>query len=233
EADMAHANRVSSMATLAGSLAHDLNQPLAAIASFANGLRQRRRAGTDDAVTTDQVLARIVEQANRAADFIRSMRAFLSRSEGPRARLDLREVAEDAVLLMQGQARAAALRLDWRRPPEPMPVTGDAPRLRQVFVALIQNAIDASPSGGTVTVATTGDTRLWRVSVADAGPGLDEETRRRATEPFFTTKGEKGLGLGLSTALAIVEDHGGRLWLEPRDGAGTLAVMELPKEPPE
>ncbi|WP_372893982.1 PhnD/SsuA/transferrin family substrate-binding protein [Rhodosalinus sp.] len=241
EAEMAHANRVSSMATLAGSLAHDLNQPLAAIASFAGGLRQRRRAGTDDAEMTEKVLARIVEQANRAADFIRSMRAFLSRSEGARARLDLREVADDAVLLTQGLARAAALTLDWRRPAGPMPVLGDAPRLRQVFVALIQNAIDASPPGGTVTVdatretpgGTTSDGPVWRVSVADSGPGLDEETRRRATEPFFTTKGEKGLGLGLSTALAIVEDHGGRLWLEPRAGGGTLAVMDLPMEPPE
>ncbi len=241
EAEMAHANRVSSMATLAGSLAHDLNQPLAAIASFANGLRQRRRAGTDDAETTEKVLARIVEQANRAADFIRSMRAFLSRSEAARARLDLREVVDDAVLLTQGLAHAAELTLDWRRPPGPMPATGDVPRLRQVFVALIQNAIDASSSGGTVTVEatrqtsgeTTSDGPVWRVSVADSGPGIDEETRRRATEPFFTTKGEKGLGLGLSTALAIVEDHGGRLWLEPRAGAGTLAVMDLPLEPPE
>ncbi|WP_273521515.1 PhnD/SsuA/transferrin family substrate-binding protein [Rhodosalinus sediminis] len=230
EAEMAHANRVSSMATLAGSLAHDLNQPLAAIASFAGGLRQRRRAGTDDAETTDKVLARIVEQANRAAEFIRSMRAFLSRGEAARAHLDLRDVADDAVLLTQGLARAAGLTLDWRRPPGPMPVMGDAPRLRQVFVALIQNAIDASPAGGVVTVGATGDEQTWRVSVADSGPGLDDETRRRATEAFFTTKGEKGLGLGLSTALAIAEDHGGRLWLEPRAGGGTVAVMELPMD---
>lgn len=232
EAEMAHANRVSSMAALAGSLAHDLNQPLAAIASFAGGLRQRRRAGTDDAEMTEEVLARIVEQANRAADFIRSMRAFLSRSEAVWERLDLREVADDAVLLTQGLAREAALTLDWRRPPGPMPVTGDAPRLRQVFVALIQNAIDASPTGGVVTVDVTGEGRVWRLSVADSGAGIDAETRHRATEPFFTTKGEKGLGLGLSTALAIVEDHGGALWLEPRAGAGTLAVMDLPMEPP-
>ncbi len=230
EDEMAHSARVSSMATLAGSLAHDLNQPLAAIASFANGLKQRRRAGTDDVEATDNVLARIVEQANRAADFIRSMRAFLSRGEAIEQSLDLRDVVDDAVMLTSGHARGAGLALVWRRPGELMRVSGHPLRLRQVIVALIQNAVDASPSGRTVTVALAARDAFWRLSVVDAGSGLDAEARRRATEPFFTTKGARGLGLGLSTALAIVEDHGGRLWLESRAGGGTLANVELPME---
>ena len=231
EAEMAHTDRLSSMALLAGSLAHDLNQPLAAIASFANGLRQRRRAGTDDPEATDRVLVRIVEQANRGADFIRSMRSFLSRGAPVEERLDLREVIDDAILLTSGHARKSALDLDWRRPPAPADVLGDPVRLRQVVVALVQNAMEASQPGQAITVDLGEQDDRWRLRVIDAGSDLDAEARERATEAFFTTKGAGGLGLGLSTALAIVEERGGRLHLESRPPGGTIAIVELPMEP--
>lgn len=124
EAEMAHAERRSSMALLAGSLAHDLNQPLAAIATFASGLRQRRRAGIEDPEAIERVLGRIVEQANRAADFIRAMRSSLSRGAPVEDRLDLREVVDDAALLTAGRARRSGLALDWRRPPAAAHVLG-------------------------------------------------------------------------------------------------------------
>ena len=230
ETEMAHTDRLSSMAMLAGSLAHDLNQPLAAIAAFANGLRQRRRAGTDDPEATERVLERIVEQANRAADFIRSMRNFLSGGVPVDRPLDLRDVLDDAVLLTSGHARHAGLDLVWHRPAQPARLSGDPVRLRQVAVALIQNAIDASQPGQSVSITLNMREDRHRLAVTDSGVGLDDETHARVTEPFFTTKGEKGLGLGLSTALTIVEDHGGKLWLEPRAEAGIVAHVELPAQ---
>lgn len=227
EGELAHTERVSSMAMLAGSLAHDLNQPLTAIATYAHGLRLRLDKGTADASAIRGAIDRMGEEAARASAFIRSMRDFLAKGDERREGLDLRDVVDEVVMLMTTFAAKRSVRLDWARPHGPAMVHGDGVQLRQAVVALVQNAIEAQEdAGGDVEIRLTRDGQGCRLSVGDRGSGLAEEARHRATEPFFSTKG--GLGLGLATAAQIVDRHGGQLRLEPRSGGGTLALVSLP-----
>jgi CheY-like chemotaxis protein len=109
------------------------------------------------------------------------------------------------------------------------PVAGEAPALREVVMNLVFNAIDALPQGGHIRVKTwSGDDWVF-CAVADDGVGMDDEIRRRALEPFFTTKGPQGTGLGLSVANTIVQRHGGELSLRPNDGKGTVITLRLPR----
>jgi two-component system sensor histidine kinase TtrS len=229
ERELAHTERVSSMATLAGSLAHDLNQPLAAISTFAGGLLRRQREGTLEPEAGTRALERIVEQANRASAFIAAMRRFLAKEPEHPERLDLRDVVDEAVMLLAPQARRAGLTLAWDRPRRPAPSTGVEVQLRQVVVALVQNALDATRAAGRdapVAIDLARDGGRWRLEVADRGAGLADEAKARAFEPFFSTK--EGLGLGLATAAAIVDHHDGALELRDRDGGGTTARLTLP-----
>lgn len=231
EGELAHAERVASMNILAGSLAHDLNQPLAAISTYAKGLLLRHERGTADAAAISSALTRISEQANRASDFIRSMRAFLTKQDTKEESLDLRDLVDEVVMLMSTHARKHDCRLDWRRPQTRACVRGDGVQLRQVAVALVQNAIDAMPDGGPIEISLTEETvgdgaRHSILQVADRGTGLDAAARHHAFEAFFSTKG--GLGLGLATAASIIDHHEGRLSLDPRPQGGTLARVVLP-----
>lgn len=232
EAELAHAERVSSMSMLAGSLAHDLNQPLAAISTYAHGLHLRLERDTADREAIDRTLRRISEEANRASQFIRSMRTFLTKQAEKPETFDLRALIDEVVTLMTTHARKQDCALDWRRPAEPAPVHGDGVQLRQVVVALVQNAVDATtarddrgPSCSVEITLDRGD-RSATIVVADRGTGLSEQARHHAFDPFFSTKG--GLGLGLATAAAIVDRHDGTLTLADRPGGGTCARLRLP-----
>lgn len=226
ESEMAHTERVSSMSMLAGSLAHDLNQPLAAISTYAHGLLLRHQRGTATPEVMESTLHRISEQANRASAFIRSMRAFLTKQPEHKENLDLREVVDEVVMLMKTHAAKQDCRLDWHRPTAPVIVHGDGIQLRQVAVALVQNALDATEGGCHIEISLDPLADTCMLTVADRGTGLDDAARARAFDPFFSTKG--GLGLGLSTAASIVDHHDGVLTLDPRPGGGTLARVRLP-----
>lgn len=231
EGELAHVDRVMSMNILAGSLAHDLNQPLAAISAFARGLLLRQERGTADAEAITATLTRISEQANRASEFIRSMRAFLTKRPDRAEALDLRDLVDEVVMLMATHARHASIALAWQRPAAAVPVQGDGVQLRQVIVALVQNAIDAMAEGGTIVIALAGQDATATLTVTDQGGGLTAEARDQAFEPFFSTKG--GLGLGLATASGIVDHHDGHLTLDPCPDGGTVARLVLPLWRPE
>ncbi|KJS37307.1 MAG: hypothetical protein VR70_12650 [Rhodospirillaceae bacterium BRH_c57] len=230
QGELAHAERVSSLNILAGSLAHDLNQPLAAISTYAAGLLLRQERGTADPAAIEGTLRRISEQANRASAFIRSMRAFLTKQPAQREVLDLRDLVDEVVVLLSTYAAKHNCRLLSIRPAVPIPVFGDDVQLRQVTMALVQNAIDAmegpGADGGEVEISLQRDAEVSILTVSDRGCGLSDEALERALEPFFSTKG--GLGLGLATAATIVDHHNGRLTLEPRPGGGTVACVSLP-----
>jgi CheY-like chemotaxis protein/anti-sigma regulatory factor (Ser/Thr protein kinase) len=108
-------------------------------------------------------------------------------------------------------------------------VAGEAPALREVVMNLIFNAIDALPQGGRISIKTWSGGDWVFCAVADDGVGMDDEVRRRALEPFFTTKGPQGTGLGLSVANSVVQRHGGELSLRPNDGRGTVVTLRLPR----
>ncbi|RDV43604.1 hybrid sensor histidine kinase/response regulator [Leifsonia sp. ku-ls] len=215
------AQRMESLGTLAGGIAHDLNNVLTPILMAVQHLRDEeqdpRRRATLDAVES---------AAERGAAMIRQVLSFARGSEVQRAPVDLagllREVGR---FCRETLPRAIELVVD---APEVLPVvSGDETELFQVLVNLVTNARDAMPDGGTLTIAATSDGAAVRVEVRDSGCGMDAATAGRILEPFFTTK-ETGTGLGLATSAAIVKAHGGELHVDTIPGGGTTVWFRLP-----
>ena len=236
ESELAHADRVSSMNILAGSLAHDLKQPLAAISTFAHSLLLRHKRGTATDEIVEQQLTRISAQANRASEFISSMRNFLIKQPTSNNEQDLRLLIDEVIMLMKGYAQRQQCQLLWHRPDHPIHLVCDDVQLRQVAVALIQNAVDASwaqdlqisdqQAAKKIEIHLDDKHEQIRLDISDHGTGLDETIKDKIFDPFFSTKG--GLGLGLATAASIVDNHDGQLTLSPGENGGTVATMRLP-----
>ena len=230
EAELAHSERLASIGRLAAGVAHEIGNPLTGIASLAQNLAEDARRGeADDALVGEQT-ADILGQVARIDRIVRSLLTF---SHGESATGEVRvpirlaaSVAEAGRLVrLAPERRDVTLDVDV---PENALVVGDANRLVQVFVNLVDNACDASPAGGTVRVHghVAGDTFV--VTVSDDGPGIERDARERVFEPFWTTKPVgRGTGLGLALVHSIVADHDGRVRIGERH-PGTDVVVTLP-----
>jgi two-component system sensor histidine kinase TtrS len=235
--ELDHAARLSILGEMAGGMAHELNQPLAAIANYADGCELRLKASPVDTTALMQGTRLIRQQAERAAQVIQRMRAFVRKREPVQAAIDPGEVVAETVELFEGQARRMGVRVETSPAPAgPEPalpaVIGDRIQLQQVLLNLLQNAADASVGHGAgpwiVRVGTRAEEGGVAVTVADQGTGMTEEVRARLFEPFFTTK-PSGLGLGLALCHSIVEEHRGRLQASPGPGGGTVMRLWLPR----
>lgn len=231
--EMEHGARLALLGEMASSLAHEISQPLAAIANYAGGCRRRLATGSDPEGVAEGV-GLIAAQAERAAGIVQTIRAFV-RKQGPvPQQLDLNHPAAEALELFRGVAarRGAELRSDLA---SGLPaVWGDRLRIEQVVLNLLQNAADAvrDRPDGRIELSTRAVPDGVELRVADNGSGLSEEARRRLFEPFFTTKPD-GVGLGLSLSRSMIEALGGRLWAEDAPGGGTVFRFVLPaKEGP-
>ncbi|HZH06558.1 MAG TPA: PAS domain S-box protein, partial [Lautropia sp.] len=227
-------SRLVTMGEMASSIAHELNQPLAAISNYSLGLAariKRSRAGAQDKESTEIIdtLDKTAKQALRAAAVIRRIRDFVKRSDPERRRTTVEAILSDAV----GLAEIAAKR---QRVPIITRVEADLPILNvdpilieQVLINLLKNGVDAmkdsSPRALVLSVARRGD--QIEFSVADQGPGLSREIETRLFEPFYTTKSE-GMGMGLNICRSIIESHSGRLWVEPNLPRGCIFRFVLP-----
>lgn len=213
--------RLESLGTLAGGIAHDLNNVLTPILMSVQLLRQdeqdaRRR----------ELLDTLDAAAQRGAGMIRQVLSFARGSEGRREPVDLVALLREVERFCR-ETLPPAIELVVDAPGELPAVTGDDTELFQVLVNLITNARDAMPEGGALTVRAAADADGVRLEVRDSGCGMDERTAGRILEPFFTTK-ETGTGLGLPTSAAIVTAHGGELELTTAPGAGTSVAFVLP-----
>ena len=228
--EMEHGARLALLGEMASSLAHEINQPLAAIANYANGCQRRLNSGTDPEGVAEGV-GLIAAQAERAAGIVRRMRAFVRKRVPEPQILDVNDPVREALELFRATAARRGVTVFADLAEGLPPVRADRVQVEQVVLNLLQNAADAMAGGETrrITVTTSRDQDRVRVSVADSGPGLTPEAASHLFEPFFTTKPE-GLGLGLSLSRGFVEAHGGRLWAESTpDGARfafTLPVCE-------
>ncbi len=226
-----HLNRVATVGEFAGSLAHELAQPLASI--LANAQAATRFADRPDADLGEirEALADIAEDDRRAGSIIDRMRRMLKKQAIPVQELDLNRTVEEVSQLVRSMVvtRAIQLRLDLAV--GGVMVQGDAVTVQQVLLNLLSNGMDAVqalPKGtGSLTVITCTRDGMGEVLVEDNGPGIPEAVRQRVFESFFTTK-QEGLGMGLSICRSILATLGGRISAENRDGAGARFRVALP-----
>ena len=232
EERLQQSSRLITMGEMASTLAHELNQPLAAIASYTSGCinRLQDEAPLDRAELLD-VHQRIARQAQRAGEIIRRVHDFVRRSEPKREALDLAAVIRDAIGLIEADARKRGMRIRSELADGLPQVPADAVMIEQIVVNLVRNAMDSMrdtpPPERTVAVRTGREGRFVTVTVADRGAGIPAETAARLFEPFFTTK-QEGMGMGLNICRSIAELHRGRLAFESRPGGGTIFTLSLP-----
>jgi signal transduction histidine kinase len=226
--ELAHLHRVYTAGELVTILAHEINQPLAAIASYSEASLQRLRQGEAAPAALIHDLEQTALQAQRAGRTIRELRNFLAKDETGRARSELNPTVRTVHDLISPEAGACGVDivLDLA---EPLPPVGiSAVQVEHVLLNLIRNAIEAiaetDAKSGTITVKTQVDAaQTVRVTIRDTGPGLDAESVEQVFEPFYTTKRD-GLGMGLRISRSIVESHGGRVWAEPSAEGGIFHV---------
>lgn len=229
--EMDHVSRLSILGEMAGNLAHELNQPLAAITNYADGCALRLEKGS---VQRDELLDtthRIAEQAKRAGRIIQRIRSFVRKRDSVRVPFDLSEAVREAADFFEGQARRRGVPMTLRLEEGLPPVDGDRIQVQQVVLNLLQNAVEAMddtpPRQRALRVTTLrrpGGVAVW---VEDRGCGLSAAARDKLFEPYFTTKPE-GIGLGLALSRSIIEAHGGRLWADENDDRGITMKATLP-----
>src|SRR5450432_1966242 len=231
---MLQQERLSAFTEMAGGVVHDFNNTLMSIIGYSDLILQNPELLNDQGITLEYI--GIMNTAGRDASLIlRRLRDFYRpRDEtDPMERVDLNKIVEEVVPLTQPKWKDQAL-LDGRTinvclDLEHIPfLTSNASEFREMFTNLIFNAVDAMPGGGEITLRTRDMQSMALLEVSDSGIGMDEETRRRCLEPFFTTKGEKGTGLGLAMVFGIVKRHEGTVEIESAPGRGTTIRIQLP-----
>lgn len=237
QSDLFHVSRLSEMGQIASGLAHEVNQPLGAIMNFAQAGRDLLAApGAAESVA--RVLDRIDGEANRAAEIIRRLRAFIEKRETDRHDENLHSLIEESLALALVGPTGARLHIATRlAAPDPL-VHVDKVQIQQVLVNLIRNAVDAMEGKAERRLAIASRARACagpdgagiEVTVSDNGHGIAPAVADRLFGAFVTTK-ENGMGVGLSISRAIIEAHGGRLWFENGRHGGTVFHFTLPGAP--
>jgi C4-dicarboxylate-specific signal transduction histidine kinase len=224
--------RLTTMGELTASIAHEINQPLAAIVTQSDAALRWLNRDEPNLDEARDALSRIARDGVRAAEVIRGLRA-LARKSGPQlTRLDIDEVIREVLALAGGDFARHDIVLRTDLAAGDRPVMGDRVQLQQVLLNLIMNAVEAmrgvTERTRALTISSTvaePDSAL--IAVEDTGAGLDPAVAQRIFEPFFTTKSD-GLGMGLSICRSIVEGHGGRLWVSPRAPHGADVRFTVP-----
>jgi PAS domain S-box-containing protein len=235
QAALAHGMRVSTIGEMASGLAHEINQPLAAIASYAEGCVRRLESGGIDAPSLRPALQQIALQAERAATIIQHLRHFVSKGASQRNATNINTLIAQALKFAQAglDRNGVMIKLDLN--PLPEAVVDDI-QIQQVVLNLVRNALDAigpSTEQGQIDIHSglNADQEI-QISICDNGHGLPEPVQEKVFEPFFTTK-DNGMGLGLAISRTIVESHGGRLWMTRNPGPGTTFHFTLPLKNPD
>jgi signal transduction histidine kinase len=229
--ELAHVNRVTTMGELAASIAHEVNQPLAGIATNANACLRWLAGDSPNLSEAREAIRRIIRDGNRAGDVILRMRALFKKARTAKERLDINEAIEEVVILTQSEARRSKVALRMELASDLPTVMGDRVQLQQVVVNLILNAIEAmSPAvdrkRDIVVRTQRGEGNEVRVAVQDSGIGIDPKSAEQIFGAFHTTKPD-GLGMGLSISRSIIESHGGRLWAVSNEGPGATFQFSL------
>ncbi|MCK1490558.1 PAS domain S-box protein [Bradyrhizobium sp. 180] len=231
QSELVHVSRLTAMGEMASALAHELNQPLAAISNYMKGSR-RLLAGSSDPNTRkiESALDRAAEQALRAGQIIRRLRDFVSRGESEKRVESLSKLIEEAGALGLAGAREQNVQLRFNLDPDADLVLADRVQIQQVLVNLFRNALEAmaqSPRRELVIANSRIADDVIEVEVSDSGSGFQRDVISNLFQTFFTTK-ETGMGVGLSISRSIIEAHGGRMWAESNASGGATFRFTLP-----
>jgi len=233
--ELAHVSRISTMGEMATALAHELNQPLSAVANYAFALDQGLKHYEGIALNAQEssdLLGKIKTQAVRAGDIVRRMREFLRKVESQRILSDVNEIVNEVVALVEAEARERSVQIRLDLDNELPGIRIDSIRIQQVLVNLIRNAFDAmnetQPDDRWVLVSTLRQhERFIAVSVSDCGCGIESTAVEEVFDTFFTTK-PAGMGMGLAISRSIVKEHGGHLKVVPGTNLGATVSFTLP-----
>lgn len=230
QSELVHISRLTAMGELASALAHELNQPLSAIANYLRGAARLLESPTPDLERLRDPVAKATAQAIRAGDVIRRLREFVSTGENERHVESLSKLIEESLALALVGVKSSDVHVRTMRGYAADLVFADKVQIQQVLLNLIRNAIEAMEGGRRreLTISTEdaeGGGALVRV--ADTGPGIGPTLAERLFEPFMTTK-KTGMGVGLSICRTIIDAHGGKIWIEETRGGGATFVFTIP-----
>ena len=224
QSELVHVSRLTALGEMASALAHELNQPLSAIANYLKGSKMLLERAVVPYERVAEAIDRAANEALRAGEIIRRLRDFVSRGETERRIESLPKLIEEASALALVGAKEHGVRVRFDLDPNVDLVLADKVQIQQVVLNLIRNAVDAMLESDqrnlTVTVVPAAND-MALVSVADSGPGVSGDIVGQLFQPFITTK-RSGMGVGLSISRTIVEAHGGRIWVEANEGGGAV-----------
>ncbi|MCB5175747.1 PAS domain S-box protein [Microvirga lenta] len=231
QSELVHMSRFTALGEMASTLAHEINQPLTAIANYLKGCRRLLEQSKDEhAPMLRDAVSQAADQALRAGRVIRHLREFVSRGESGRHIESLPKLIQEASALALVGAKEKGVRVSYRFDQDAELVLADRIQIQQVLLNLIRNAIEAMQDSTrrelVVATALPENDGMVEISVADTGPGIAPEITEQLFQPFVTTK-KNGMGVGLSICRTIVEAHGGRIWVESRTGEGTTFRFTL------
>jgi len=234
-AELSHVANIMSLGTLAAAIAHELNQPLSGIVTNASTCLRMLAPDPPDIDGARETARRMIRDGNRASDVIARLRALFSRKEFTLEPLDLNEAAREVIALSLSELQRNRVLVQSELAGDLPSVTGDRIQLQQVILNLLRNASDAMvdvhdrPRQLLIRTEREDGDRV-RLSVRDAGVGVDAQGMDRLFDAFYTTKSD-GMGIGLSVSRSIIERHHGRLWAEPSDGPGATFAFAIPRDP--
>lgn len=232
QADLAHLTRVMTMSELATSIAHEVNQPLAAIVTNGSAGMRWLAADPPNVERARESMTRVISEGNRASEVIKRIRALSKKASPHKAPVDLNEVIQEVLTLIGTELVKNRVLLTCDLKSNLPKVMGDRVQLQQVLLNLIMNAVEAMTvvrdrPRNLVIRSSVNDSGDVLTAVRDSGPGVDPQHLDQVFEAFFTTKTE-GVGMGLSISRSIIEAHGGRLSAAPNDGPGGTFQFSLP-----
>ena len=234
-AELAKVARATTLGVLTASIAHEVNQPLSGIITNAGTCLRMLDADPPNLEGARETARRTIRDGNRASDVITRLRALFSKEELTLELLDLNEVTQEVIALSLSDLQRNRIALQSELAEDLPTITGDRVQLQQVILNLLRNASDAMadvhdrPRQLLIRTDRDDGDRL-RMSVRDAGVGVDPENINKLLDDFYTTK-SGGMGIGLSVSRSIIERHHGRLWAEPNDGPGATFAFSIPRDP--
>jgi signal transduction histidine kinase len=233
--ELAHVARVMSLGALTASIAHEVNQPLSGIITNASTCVRMLDADPPNVDGARETARRTIRDGHRASDVITRLRALFSRKDLVTESVDLNEATREVIALALSELQRNGVIVKPELAHELPTITGDRVQLQQVILNLLRNASDAMSEiddrPRQLLIRTEpGAEGGVRLSVQDAGRGLEPESKSRLFEAFYTTKSD-GMGMGLSVSRSIIENHHGRLWATPNDGPGATFSFSIPCRP--